>query len=1054
MTSSIHDDRADESASPRQPAISRPRLRSSLLAVLVGDAMAFLLLIGVALQQPVLRLATVLVTVLVPLAIFVATSPQTWRLVRSEHRAQRLRSWATFAACTATAALFTCSLGLSRSVPDQSAREIAATLGPVDVLIGAPSAASLEQARAAVVALRGRSDVAGLIDADPLVMQAVDGAVMTSASPTRVRIIEVDPAQAAAFGQAPAQTGFVGVSLGANDAFLAAPVASQLGSKVGDTLRVHTSAGPDLTLRLARIAPTRGLLGLPGLAGEPVTNLFVGPGTMASLDGARLTHVLAVSLCGRSTTRLLNNGLREGCSNDSVESSVYVQRVDDELGRAIAALPSSPGVAPAGADPVFSDEAAPSAAAQASGISLTITPIKQRLIDAARAQHATVQRALDLATLPMGIASLIGLAAAGLVIRNTRLRVDRVIGLSSSRSTGEQVLLMVLTGLPGVLGGTILGVILVQVVDAVLGARNTTSAIAAPNQIALLADGLAAGVVTTMAATLFASWMSNRIEPSTLISGHWRTRGARWWRAIAISVIVLGLVLIALSSSPAFVVSGVAFIALGVVAFARSKGAISGQAGRQTLARIGTALVVLVAVLAWWLTRRQSANSVATRWSVLMVVSTLTVATIAWLLISRNSTFGRSVAGLGVRASDRALLSTLRSNSAKRAGAWSLTAPVAFTFAVSAAAAMSAVLGTSAAQQANRVITNVIEVDDVYPGGDQQDSAPIEADGAGQVVATRFADITGIALSSGELSDRTLGVQSTRSIPVNLVPDDSASDLLQRLGASSLSSPGGNPLAEGTAVAHRSEFRAVFGRDPEVGDRVNLIGPSENPISVQVTSVIDGTTTGALWISQASWNQVAPERWFGRRLVSPAPGESVTRTRRQLVGALRGRSVVVGADPTSRNSIDLDGERTGRVLRWLALVLAFVGVGALGLRWASPRRAELHRLRLAGGDSLATRSISHDLIGHVGTPGWFGVVIGVYISFALRPLAFVNGSPRTALATVTSSPWLYLFVAAAWPTIMSLLVARLRGLPRRAERTGHNAEVVALPTAVRGSASA
>jgi hypothetical protein len=1040
-------DTDDVSSPTRQPAVSRPRLRSSLLLVLVGDAMVFLVLLGLALQQSIVRLICVLIAVIVPMALFCLASPSSYQLVRSEHRSQSLRSRATFVACAAAAALFTCSLGFNRSVPDQSARQIAATLGPVDIMIGAPSAASLEQARAAVVALRGRSDVAGLIDADPLVMRAVDGAVMTSASPTQVRVVEVDPAQAAGFGQAPTLTGFVGVALAANDAFIPEPVARLLGTKVGDTLRVQTSAGPELTLRLTKIAPQRGLLGLPGIDGSTVTNVFVGPGTMASLDATGLDNILAVSLCGRTTTRVLNNGVRESCSNDPIESSVYVQRVDDELGRAIALLPPSvPSVATA-ADPLFGDGTVANEPSPASGVSLTITPIKQRLIDEARSQHRVVQRALDLSTLPIGVASLVGLVAAGLIIRNKRWRVDRSIGLSASHSTGEQTLLVALAGLPGVFVGTALGVVVVRIVDALLLASRDTSAIAAPNPVELFADGLAAAVMATVAATVAASWMANRIEPGTLITGHWRHRAARWWKAVAVLLVALGLVTVALSSSPAFLVGGLAILGFGLVGLAVSGGRLDGQSRPKIMTRVGVVLFVMMTALAWWLTRRQSEASIGDRWSVLIVLSILSVASVSWIMIARHSEIGRRIAGFGVRASDRALITTLRSRSAKRAGPWSLTAPVAFTFAFSAAAAIAGVLGTSAAQNPNRVITKLVEINDVYPGGDLTSVAPIEVDGAGRIIVTRFADVRGIALSNGELSDRTLGVQSTRSIPVNMVPDESAADLLQRLGA------GSTPLTDGSAIANRADFLAVFGHEPQVGDRVNVLGPSEEVVSLQVVTVIDGTTNGALWVGQTTWNQLNPPHWFGRRLVSPAPGESLDRTRTQLMAALRGQAVAFGTDPTSRNSVELDGERVARVLRWMALVISAVGVGALALRWTSPRRAELHALRLADSDSLATRSISHDLVGHLGTPGWIGVLTGVYISLALRPLAFVGGPPRTALLILTSSPWLYLIVAAAWPTLLALLVARLRGLPRRSEST-HVADVVALPTTARGSISA
>ena len=191
-------------------------------------------------------------------------------------------------------AIIASSLALGTTVR-ASLRHVAVTeLGPVDELvISRPEAGG---------AVRDAVSAANLDLAGTLPLVALPTTVVTKAFVARVapvQILETDFAHAASFGPA---TGITGPTPGAGEVVVSEALARQVSLSPGDRMSVY--AGTTVfTVRVVRILPTIGVVGLPRLGGDDATtalDVFVSPGTIESLPAAAAALAVIPSTTGPS----------------------------------------------------------------------------------------------------------------------------------------------------------------------------------------------------------------------------------------------------------------------------------------------------------------------------------------------------------------------------------------------------------------------------------------------------------------------------------------------------------------------------------------------------------------------------------------------------------------------------------------------------------------------------------------------------------------------------------------------------------------------------------
>lgn len=939
------------------------RLRSTLAGVLVVDTAVLAVVLGLLTQRPVARAAITVIAIVVSLGLFALLSPHSVRHVRSEQKANRYSFLASFAACLLCTTMFTTALGFSRSVSDGVSEAVSSELGAVDVLIAAPNVASLNAAQATVRDLSDSSELASLFDSEPLTMRTISGAILTDGSPAPVRLIEVSTVEAAGFGRSPQTSGVAGIELRSGEALLSQKVADLLGAKRNDSVRIRMVGGGGVDLKLKAIVPLVGLVGLPMPDGRMTTNVIVGPGTLVSVPDNQTQYLLALSLCGGPSSRVLSNGVHTQCSTDPVESNRYVKRVDGELARAFGTL-----AAAVDDDALFAEEVDP--ATLESGLS--ISPIKLRVIESANRDHLAVQRVLDLSMLPLGLCALLGLIGVALISRSRRIRRDKLVGINSARSVGEQGLVVAFSSFPAVVLGSILGVLIVQIGVVISGlmsqGRSTTatSLLLAPSVFQLFADGLAASLSTTIFAALFFAWWANRTQQTLAMSS-----GQRSAKALRVSALFgfVGLLLVAVL--------------------------VNAIAGRNDAAGVNT----------------------GTRSPLLLMVAALFLGSLCWLVIARGSQVGTVVAGVALPPSERTLLKLLRSRSARRPGLWELAAAVLLSFSLGTTAVLAGFLGTSAAAMAQIVESPFVEVNDVFSNIDNSASSPVEVDGSGQVIETRTMNGRGLLISRDPVSDRSLSTAAIREFSVGRLPESNARIVLQAFGVRD--TPGVDQV-----VAGRAEFNRVFGSFPRPGDTVRIEGPT-GMVPLKISSVAEGTSN-ALWVNESTWEELAPTIWFNHRLITPSQGQSVKETRRDLKAALRGRAVTIPDQVTTASRARSDAATLSLLGRWVGLFLGTGALCALMIRWSTARRKELGQLRLSMiSSATVTRSISRDLFGQIFSASVAGMMFGGGLSLLLTRFGdLASSTPLSSSGATKNVGWVYLLVAAGLFVAAAFLSAR------------------------------
>jgi hypothetical protein len=1008
------------------------RLRANLSVVLLVDSAVALGLVGLTFQRSVVRALIIFAALTIPMAAFAAAFPSSVRLLRVDMRARRQTVISTAAVLIASSAMFTSVLGLARSVGSSVSTSQAQELGAIDLVVNASTARSIEQVRSALEDLSGRAEVSGLFDAPPLVIRSIRGGIETDRSPAPARVLEVSTVEAAGFGGSPTSSGLEGISLQRGEAVLSFEAANRLGGNIGQVVRVHMVGGGDLELRVKGLASKIGLLSLPDVDGRATTNVIVGVGTLSGVADTQTQHSLALSLCGRPSKVMFENGVRVACDSDPVDSAVFSRRADDEVGRLLANMTAISTGANEGA--IFGEPTEPSDSPV-----FSIQPVKQRSLDIASAQYAFDRRTVDLAAFPLAIVALIGCCVAAIIGRSKRQGIERMVGVSTVHSVGNQSLFVAAVAFPAVVAGTLLGIGIVQLALVVLRLRSLSSAIS-PSPTSLLLDGAIACFGSALIAGVVSSWCENRIDPAVLLSSRLRGRSVAWWRPIGFVLVLVGAAFALLAREGALLVAGVGCLIAGVTALLAASLGSSKYDGVSTwnlLAGGGACMLVLSIVATSSVIRGSDLRDQRSPLIVLGVA--LVVMTIAWVLIVRGGDVGRRVAGIGISTSEGPFLKVVRTGSARRAGAWAFAGPVALTFALSSAGFSSSTMASLASKVSTPATAKLVEVDDVYPVGDQQEGVPIADDGSGRLILTRTALISGGLVPTGLVTDRLQGASSIRQFWITQLPAAQTSRILAQTRAT------GVQLLEGQVLAGREDFVLAFGKDPVVGDEVRI--PIDNTsVTLQIAGLIEGQTRGALWVPESTWNQIPTGVWFGRRLVVPMKGTSASETRADLRIGLRGRPVTIANEASLNSSQWNDARSLSQAIRWIGLCMGIAALSGLLLRWAIPRRRELKSFRVAAlSDAVATRSISHDLVGHIVPSGMAGLVAGIALSMVARRFAspsttdlFVNGLGVSGGRAIDGMGWsippLYVLAVAGFPFPVAFLMARLAHLGSGAKR--------------------
>ncbi|HEX8133597.1 MAG TPA: FtsX-like permease family protein, partial [Actinomycetes bacterium] len=151
-------------------------------------------------------------------------------------------------------------------------------LGVIDEVVSSPTPAQGEQAARRLAALGGDPDVDGLLTVQVHRAAAVnDGGRAGRRGEPRATVVEVDAAAAAAFEGAGGA--LAGSAPAAGEVVLNDRLAGALGARPGDRVTFHLYGRP-VTLRVARVVPTRGLAGYGDAAA------FLQPGTVQRAVGA------------------------------------------------------------------------------------------------------------------------------------------------------------------------------------------------------------------------------------------------------------------------------------------------------------------------------------------------------------------------------------------------------------------------------------------------------------------------------------------------------------------------------------------------------------------------------------------------------------------------------------------------------------------------------------------------------------------------------------------------------------------------------------------------
>ena len=177
-------------------------------------------------------------------------------------------------------AIITGSFVVGETLAASIRRSAFTQLGPVDEVVQAPDQATADRARAAAEGLDGAS-VDGVVPVLTLQAAAVRPGPHAKAEP-RARVVELDFDAGRAFGGDADATGLEGATPSGDQVAVGRDLARTLEVEEGDTVEV-LAYGRTRAFTVDRVLPRLGLAGFKVGFGSESPNLFVAPGTIASL---------------------------------------------------------------------------------------------------------------------------------------------------------------------------------------------------------------------------------------------------------------------------------------------------------------------------------------------------------------------------------------------------------------------------------------------------------------------------------------------------------------------------------------------------------------------------------------------------------------------------------------------------------------------------------------------------------------------------------------------------------------------------------------------------
>jgi putative ABC transport system permease protein len=194
-------------------------------------------------------------------------------------------------------------------------------LGPIDETVTSTGVAQGQEIAARLASLRGDPAVDGLLTAHGDLAAVTTGTGSSRVAEPRVGVWDLDFGQAAAFGGSNrGGSGLTGPAPTPGRVVINQNLATAMSATVGDALTFYLYGRP-VTVRVARVVPTRGIAGMPI---DGVTkDAFFAPQTL--VEAARTAATASVP---RSFTFVSNAG---GVETGSAASASVVRRIDAAL---------------------------------------------------------------------------------------------------------------------------------------------------------------------------------------------------------------------------------------------------------------------------------------------------------------------------------------------------------------------------------------------------------------------------------------------------------------------------------------------------------------------------------------------------------------------------------------------------------------------------------------------------------------------------------------------------------------------------------------------------
>ncbi|HVM04516.1 MAG TPA: FtsX-like permease family protein [Acidimicrobiales bacterium] len=177
-------------------------------------------------------------------------------------------------------AIITGSFVVGETLEASIRRSAFTQLGPVDEVVQAPDQATADRARAAVEGLDG-APIDGVVPVLTLQAAAVRPGADPRAEP-RARVVELDFDAGRAFGGDAGATGIEGATPSGDRVAIGRDLARTLEVERGDAVEV-LAYGRTRSFTVERVLPRLGLAGFKVGFGSESPNLFVAPGTIASM---------------------------------------------------------------------------------------------------------------------------------------------------------------------------------------------------------------------------------------------------------------------------------------------------------------------------------------------------------------------------------------------------------------------------------------------------------------------------------------------------------------------------------------------------------------------------------------------------------------------------------------------------------------------------------------------------------------------------------------------------------------------------------------------------